>query len=848
MRYILLEIILFFFGVNIFAQENWFPVGPGGGSDLEAIAIQPDDPDIVYIGGDIEGVFKTTDGGISWKNINANLAGEYSAGVYYVQEIIFDPFDNSYQTLYLCTAIGLFVTTTGGENWKRLYPIEIQSEDDYLPVSYLTVDPDNENILWIGTGISHSDEEGTGSLLRSIDKGSSWEVIHTFQNDAVIHGILVDANTPQNNRSIFVSTSNGIYKSIDNGTSWISKNTGLPHTETKRLSGIYVNSNMQLFVSLNTHGSAGQPSSFNGGLYKSTNHGESWFSINGNLPTYQIDENAFYYYWKFSIDPTNPDVIYTATTRSMPEGGFGAYEEMGVYKTTNGGTNWEYISNNINYGWLDDIFGNELHAFVLEAAPSNPDIIYWGLVWMNKSTDAGNTWNQIYTNQIGNEWQTTGLEFMAVEGMTFDPVDENIVYISYDDFGPFKSTDGGLSFFHLDQVQDPYDGYDAAKDLIVDPGNNNHLYLSRYEGLAGAYESGFELGQVWFSSNAGVSWNNISNGLPDGRPDLIMDNNSGSPGNRILYCTVYNKGIYRSTNSGNSWIPINNGLLSDDVKVWVVNIDPNNSSNLFLGINNFGNGGGLYNSTNAGSDWQKISSFPSYDIMTIKIDAGGNIYVGATDNFDWNMSGGLFKSTDNGLTWIDILDYSRIADIEIDPSNNEIIYAVQQSWYVHPQNEPGVFVSNDAGLNWQSISTNLPHRFIRFIKINPRNPNQVFIGTNGGGVFMKDISVPVKEISREIPTEFYLYQNYPNPFNPKTNIKFRVPSFGFVHPGEPAARRVSLKVFDVLGRELATLVDEQKKAGFYKIEFDASTLSSGIYFYRLTAGELSAVKKFILIK
>jgi hypothetical protein len=89
-----------------------------------------------------------------------------------------------------------------------------------------------------------------------------------------------------------------------------------------------------------------------------------------------------------------------------------------------------------------------------------------------------------------------------------------------------------------------------------------------------------------------------------------------------------------------------------------------------------------------------------------------------------------------------------------------------------------------------------------------------------------------------LPREFALSQNYPNPFNPTTSFEFEVPSFEFV----------SLKVFDVLGREVATLVDEIKQAGEYKVTWDAGKMASGIYFYRLQAGVFVETKKMVLAK
>ncbi|MBE0570729.1 MAG: T9SS type A sorting domain-containing protein [Ignavibacteriaceae bacterium] len=94
------------------------------------------------------------------------------------------------------------------------------------------------------------------------------------------------------------------------------------------------------------------------------------------------------------------------------------------------------------------------------------------------------------------------------------------------------------------------------------------------------------------------------------------------------------------------------------------------------------------------------------------------------------------------------------------------------------------------------------------------------------------------ENKSNIPTEYSLSQNYPNPFNPSTNIGFRISDRGYV----------SLKVFDILGNEVVTLVDEEKEPGVYEVQFDASNLSSGIYYYKLVSGNFIETKKMVLIK
>jgi flagellar hook assembly protein FlgD len=86
--------------------------------------------------------------------------------------------------------------------------------------------------------------------------------------------------------------------------------------------------------------------------------------------------------------------------------------------------------------------------------------------------------------------------------------------------------------------------------------------------------------------------------------------------------------------------------------------------------------------------------------------------------------------------------------------------------------------------------------------------------------------------------DYKLFQNYPNPFNPATNIRYSIKENGIV----------TIKIYDILGKEIATLVNEKQSPGMYEVTWDASQYSSGIYFYKLTAGEFSEVKKMILIK
>ena len=100
------------------------------------------------------------------------------------------------------------------------------------------------------------------------------------------------------------------------------------------------------------------------------------------------------------------------------------------------------------------------------------------------------------------------------------------------------------------------------------------------------------------------------------------------------------------------------------------------------------------------------------------------------------------------------------------------------------------------------------------------------------------VVVGVEEPATYIPKKFELAQNYPNPFNPTTIIKYDIPALSFV----------TLKVYDVLGKEVGTLVNEEKPIGSYEVDFNATTLQSGIYFYKLQVGSFVETKKMVLMK
>lgn len=159
----------------------------------------------------------------------------------------------------------------------------------------------------------------------------------------------------------------------------------------------------------------------------------------------------------------------------------------------------------------------------------------------------------------------------------------------------------------------------------------------------------------------------------------------------------------------------------------------------------------------------------------------------------------------------------------------------------------GLTVANISGCDFDPLTGNM-YILVQngtntdVYRVDTATANTTLTGTISKSVSWLAIAgntfIGIKPISTEVPAEFSLQQNYPNPFNPSTIIRFLIKD----------SRSVSLKIFDVIGKEVTTLVNEQLKAGEYEINWDASAYASGIYYYKLVTDNFSDTKKMVLIK
>jgi len=201
----------------------------------------------------------------------------------------------------------------------------------------------------------------------------------------------------------------------------------------------------------------------------------------------------------------------------------------------------------------------------------------------------------------------------------------------------------------------------------------------------------------------------------------------------------------------------------------------------------------------------------------------------------------VFRTTNGGAAWLDC-DSGSLPNV---PTNTVVIDPTLPN-NVYIGNDIGVYISQDGGITWNEFSEGMPPAIVMDLSISKSN-RMLRAFTHGLGVWERKLSDSTAPVSvreeKGIPLSFSLEQNYPNPFNPKTVIRYTLSRNSFV----------SLKVYDVIGKEITTLINENRPSGNHEITFDASPLSSGIYFYRLVLErngilQFSETKKMVVVK
>ncbi len=413
---------------------------------------------------------------------------------------------------------------------------------------------------------------------------------------------------------------------------------------------------------------------------------------------------------------------------------------------------------------------------------------------------------------------------------------------------------------------------------IVDPVDGSTMRGRTADGDVGVYRS----------VDDGVSWTGINEGLPVHYTQTLSLVRSGIG----LFAGTYYGGVYRSTDDGRTWINTNNGLLFPEV--WAIAAL---GTTLFVGTA----GGGAYVSDNGGTWRWSASGLANWEIWSLTV-MGADVFAGT--------GGGVFRSTDGGESWtVTNLDFTNYVVLSLAVMGDNLFAGTQDAG-VHLSSDRGatwqrvssgmgdqsvlamavsgttlfagtldngVYMSTDSGSSWTAFNSGLPRMVIIALAVAGE---QIFAGAMGGvfysntaadrwtdataglgpryfyafdatetdlfaatgmGVWRRPLSEFVTDVEAsrsDLPHEFSLAQNYPNPFNPSTSIGYQLPDAG----------HAKLSVYDLLGREVTVLVDEQKAPGSYSVRLDADGLASGTYVYMLRSGGQMQSRKMTLVR
>jgi photosystem II stability/assembly factor-like uncharacterized protein len=311
---------------------------------------------------------------------------------------------------------------------------------------------------------------------------------------------------------------------------------------------------------------------------------------------------------------------------------------------------------------------------------------------------------------------------------------------------------------------------------------------------------------VFISTNNGAAW--INSGLNGNDVRAITFDNAGN-----LYAGTWGAGVFKSSDNGSTWEAVNSGLANLNVDAIAISA----ANDIYIGTF----GAGVYKSVNMGGEWTNVNMGYNY-VWSLGVNSHGSIYAGTYGD-------GVYKSDDGGASWSRANTNMKarfIYSVSFDASDKIYLSAF----------EGGIFNSADKGNSWNNIG--MVGCGASSVATNPAT-KMIYVGTNNGAIYQAANTVTeVKQTVTVKPTKFDLLQNYPNPFNPTTLIGFSIPEKG----------NYSLKVYNIIGQHVATLANAQFEAGNYKVNFNAGTLSSGMYIYQLTGKNVNITRKMILQK
>ncbi|MFH1068116.1 MAG: hypothetical protein V1794_00725, partial [Candidatus Glassbacteria bacterium] len=598
-------------------QAGWSIVGPGGGGGIFLPTISPFDPKIMLMHCDMTGGYITYDGGENWRMLNLwNVPTDFE----------FDPVDPN--AIYAAVMGSLYSEDRGtglsilfrsedqGKRWRIVYPlvenaislVRLQSQD-LLPsqivagtsdgsIDKVEVDPADSRRIYLGLSPLVDYISGAGGatkpalLVVSTDRGLSWKVCAELPGSSV-RGIFPGSLVNRKDE-VTVFTEKACVR-VDIASGQITQ-VSLPVAAITEVAGGQGSKGTLIYLLTSINASR---SPVTGGVFRSTDWGVTWTQVNNGLFA-GVPSGRSPQIRALAVSEKNPAVLYLASSNpGYVSGSGGTAWRYGIFKSVNSADNWTgvwlandlgYPTNNYQGSWLDWSYSPGWGGKPIEmgAAPSDPNVCFGGDNGRAYgTTDGGKTWNEVYShNNPGNSVTSSGLNVTTCYGVHFDPFDREHIFISYTDIGLFQSYDGGKSWFHaITGVPDPW--VNTCYWLEFDPAVKGRAWsvwsnahdLPRDKMFSSDDMSWYE-GGVAVTDDGGKTWRKSSSGLPVSSASTHILVDPASPaGKRTLYVTVFNQGVFKSTDDGASWIAINQGL-GNNLFAWQVR--RNKAGRLFL--------------------------------------------------------------------------------------------------------------------------------------------------------------------------------------------------------------------------------------------------------------------------
>ncbi len=788
----------------------WYPVGPdyvpnnltgymeNGIGRINCIAFHPTDVNTYYVGVAQGGMWKTTNNGTSWTPLTDQLP------ITRISDIALDPNDPD-STMYISVCDFAYIGVGLDLNGRKRHT-------HYGVGVFKTTDA---GATWQSTGLSFLLTDGDGSLIRKI-----------YVN-------------PANSNEVVACGVTGMYRSTDAGQSW-----------TMVQAGLFWDMIQDPTTPSTLYGATGWVMNANAGatgIYKSTNFGQTWTALNTGMPGTGTVQRV-----KLAIAPSDPNYIYAITTDVFS----GLH---GIYKTTNAGANWNFISPALNILEYDDGFnqggqGNYDLAAVVSA--TNRDVIYVGGVNLWGSADGGVTF------EPASHWT-----------LNFGPtIHADIHYLAQQPVSGnyFVCNDGGVYRTSTIQTQ----SWNAANGGNPWPTNwlniSNGMQVTSFYRLSSSRNAADRLiagaqDNASFYFDNGV-WSTVYGG--DG-----MDNYLDPLDDDMIFASSQYGNFANSNDDGASfgWM---NANVNNEAGEWVSPIvaDYNNPGTIYIGFEN------VVRSTNNGNTWNAISNFSfqnqSVEICALAVSNSNSqaLLAAKRVRYEANEPARLYKTVNGGGLWTDITpglpDSLYYTGVEFDETTHNTIYVCMAGF----SSGNKVFRSTNGGTTWQNISFNLPNIPVNCIKYIPGGSGDVMIATDLGIYLLQsssstwvnqslglpnvicsdiDFNVPLNKIyvstfgrgiwatdldvftgTLTTTTSAVTMNLFPSPNNGSFTLEMN---------GEAATDLYSLEIRDVMGKIVHT--QSLQGSNRYNVQF---TAAPGMYYAHIRGKSYSGVKSFVV--